>query len=298
MTIHVLTPVHNRCAVTEKFLDDLYSQELDENLRIVIVDDGSTDGTSEMLLRRVESLPPLVTMSVVKGDGSWWWARSMAAAIDVCREFLEDGDIVVFMNDDISVPPNTLAALAAACRQLSAIIVASVRDEKDPSQLLDRGALLDPSTLTVEPLPNERSPHRFTSLAVASGRSTAYPAAVFEEGLNVDYRRLPHHLADFEFSVRASRRGKPILLAEDIFVLSHDHFSTNERQKNVLLRLTHVSSPERILTYWAFWRTVHPRLPSWQLASRFIRVVAVRSMRSATRFGTDWSARRSDEPGK
>ena len=116
MTIHVLTPVHNRCAVTEKFLDDLYSQELDENLRIVIVDDGSTDGTSEMLLRRVESLPPRVTMSVIEGDGSWWWAESMAAAIHHCREHLGGGDVVVFMNDDISVPCDTLATLARSCR--------------------------------------------------------------------------------------------------------------------------------------------------------------------------------------
>ena len=260
MTIHVLTPVHNRCAVTENFLDDLYSQELDEDLRIVIVDDGSTDGTSEMLLRRVESLPPRVTMSVIEGDGSWWWAESMAAAIHHCREHLGGGDVVVFMNDDISVPCDTLATLARSCRQRNAIVVAPVRDTEDPSRLIDRGALLDPSTLSVEPLPNQRSPHRFTSLAVASGRSVAYPAAIFEEGLNVDHRRLPHHLADLEFSIRASRQGHPILLAENIWVLSEDHFSSSERPTNVWHRLTDVSSPDRILSYWAFWRTVLPEL--------------------------------------
>ena len=271
MTIHVLTPVHNRCAITEKFVDDLYSQEIDEDLRIVIVDDGSTDGTSDMLLKRAESPPPRVTMSVTEGDGSWWWARSMAAAIETCRNDIEVGDVVVFMNDDISVPRGTLAALATACREHNAIVMASVRDLEDPLRLLDRGALLDPSTLSVRPRPNERSPHEFAPLAVASGRSVAYPAATFDRGLTIDHRHLPHHLADLEFSVRASRRGNPILLAEDTYVLSADHFSSGQRPKNLWLRLTHVSSPERILSYWAFWRTVLPELPRTSLLLRLFR---------------------------
>ena len=271
MTIHVLTAVHNRCAVTEKFVDDLYSQEIDEDLRIVIVDDGSTDGTSDMLLKRAESPPPRVTMSVTEGDGSWWWARSMAAAIETCRHDLEVGDVVVFMNDDISVPRDTLAALASASRERNAIIMASVRDVNDPLRLLDRGALLDPRTLSVRPRRNERSPHEFTPLTVASGRSVAYPAATFDRGLTIDHRHLPHHLADFEFSVRASRRGNPILLAEDTYVLSEDCFSSSQQPRNVWLRLTHVSSPDRILSYWAFWRTVLPELSQTSLVFRLFR---------------------------
>lgn len=297
MTIHVLTPVHNRCALTENFLDDLYSQEVDEDLRIVIVDDGSSDGTGVMLVGHAQSAPLNASLTVIQGDGSWWWARSMAAAIDDCRKHLEDDDVVVFMNDDISVPCSTLAALAQACRQHSSIVAASVRDVDDPSQLLRRGALLDPNTLKVEPLSNERSPDQFTSLAVASGRSVAYPATIFKEGLNVDHRHLPHHLADLEFSVRASRRGHRILLAEDIHVLSKNNFSSSQTSRNLWLRLTHISSSGRLLSHWAFWKTVLPELPSWHLASRFIRVVAVRSIRSAIRLGVAWFARRSNKLG-
>lgn len=271
MTVHVLTPVHNRCVVTESFISDLFDQDIDEGLRIVIIDDGSKDGTGEMLRARAQEAPPHATLSVINGDGSWWWARSMATAISACRPHIGEDDVVVFMNDDISVPSGTLTELARSCRERSAVISASVRDVDNPTTLLDRGALLHPMTLTVEPLPLDYSLGNFASLAVASGRTTVYPAKVFMKGVNIDYRRLPHHLADLEFSIRASELGFPILLAEDIHVLSENNFTSQQSPASLWRRLTHVSSPDRLLSYWAFWRSVLPEIPRSLLAWRLIR---------------------------
>jgi len=270
MTIHVLTPVHNRCAVTEKFLDDLYSQELDENLRIVIVDDGSTDGTSEMLLRRVESLPPRVTMSVIEGDGSWWWAKSMAAAVEACRKKVKCGDVVVLMNDDVRVETTTLMLLAKASRSQNAIITASVHDLQRPDVVIDRGARLAPDHLAVVPVELTSTVEEFTAVDVAAGRSAAFPSGVLLSGISFNFKRLPHHLADFEFSVRAARCGYPILLARDIRVYSLNDFSRT-RSHNPIRRLFHVASPDRLSAYWAFWRTVSPNQSRVRTLAKLLR---------------------------
>lgn len=270
MTIHVLTPVHNRCAVTEKFVDDLYSQEIDEDLRIVIVDDGSTDGTSDMLLKRAESAPPRVNLSVTKGDGSWWWARSMAAAIDTCRRTLERGDVVVFMNDDVQIKSTTLKLLAEASRSQNAIITASVHDLQRPDVVIDRGARLAPDHLAVIPVDLASTIEEFTAVDVAAGRSVAFPSEVLLSGISLNFKRLPHHLADFEFSVRAARCGYPILLARDIRVYSFNDFSRS-RPRNPMRRLFHVASPDRLSAYWAFWRTVTPREARARTVAKLLR---------------------------
>jgi N-acetylglucosaminyl-diphospho-decaprenol L-rhamnosyltransferase len=49
VTVHVLMPVFNRLALTRRVVECLRQQVVDERLRIVIVDDGSTDGSAEWL---------------------------------------------------------------------------------------------------------------------------------------------------------------------------------------------------------------------------------------------------------
>ena len=49
MTVHVLIPVFNRLEMTKRVLDCLRSQKMDEILNLIVIDDGSSDGTAEFL---------------------------------------------------------------------------------------------------------------------------------------------------------------------------------------------------------------------------------------------------------
>ena len=46
--IHIVTAAHNRYKITEKFVDSLCRQTY-RDIHLIFVDDGSTDGTSEMV---------------------------------------------------------------------------------------------------------------------------------------------------------------------------------------------------------------------------------------------------------
>ena len=45
--IHVITAVHNRYSITEKFADRLLAQTY-KDIHLILVDDGSTDSTADM----------------------------------------------------------------------------------------------------------------------------------------------------------------------------------------------------------------------------------------------------------
>ena len=52
MTIYAIIPVHNRIELTLQFLDSLDAQQVNETVEIIIIDDGSTDGTTQTLQQR------------------------------------------------------------------------------------------------------------------------------------------------------------------------------------------------------------------------------------------------------
>ena len=72
MSIAALITCHNRCEKTKRCLSSLLT--VMPELKVYVVDDGSTDGTSEM----VNTLFPGVT--VLKGDGNLFWSRGMYVA--------------------------------------------------------------------------------------------------------------------------------------------------------------------------------------------------------------------------
>ena len=100
-SLAVVIPTHNRRAILERTLDALDAQsQLD--FRIVVVDDGSTDGTFEWLERRAEraSGPRLVARRQEnRGQGQ---ARNRAL-----REV--DEELVLFLGDDIIPLPDFVA---------------------------------------------------------------------------------------------------------------------------------------------------------------------------------------------
>src|SRR5256886_5506708 len=103
-TIYVLAPVHNRRALTERFVRCL-AEQTDQGFHLVLVDDGSTDGTAEM----VQSM--VLGATIIRGTGSWWWAGSLEHARRwLRRRTIENDDLVLIANDDTTFEPDFLAA--------------------------------------------------------------------------------------------------------------------------------------------------------------------------------------------
>ncbi len=69
-----MIPVHNRKKLTRECLASLQNQDT-KHFTVIVVDDGSTDGTSEMI--RAE-FPDTI---LLQGDGGLWWVGSINKGI-------------------------------------------------------------------------------------------------------------------------------------------------------------------------------------------------------------------------
>ncbi len=97
MDITVLFTCHNRIDATRKCVNSLDDPGF--NIRYVAVDDGSTDGTGEMLKKfATERKRELV---LIQGDGTLYWAGGMRVAMETVLKKNLISDYILLVNDDV-----------------------------------------------------------------------------------------------------------------------------------------------------------------------------------------------------
>jgi glycosyltransferase involved in cell wall biosynthesis len=109
--LSIVIPIYNE----EESLPDLIRQLLDalrpggERFELILVNDGSTDGTAAVLERQVRAVPELVAVLLRKNYGQ---TAAMAAGFDVAR-----GDIIVTLDGDLQNDPADIPLLVAKLRE-------------------------------------------------------------------------------------------------------------------------------------------------------------------------------------
>ena len=91
--VEIVAPVHNRCDITLQCLKSL--SKLDQTgleIHIIIVDDGSTDGTSEAISKQFPKV------QIIHGDGSLWFTGGTNRGIEAALK--HNPDYVLTINDD------------------------------------------------------------------------------------------------------------------------------------------------------------------------------------------------------
>lgn len=102
MKLSVVTPTHNKRNLLRRTLDSLGRQTLDAgDYEVVVVDDGSTDGTAAMLA----AYRPEYTLRVVEAESNRGRAAARNLGIAQAR-----GEVVVFLDDDMELVPGFLEA--------------------------------------------------------------------------------------------------------------------------------------------------------------------------------------------
>ena len=187
MTVRVvvLMTAHNRRATTVACLERLRDQRpCDADIRVVLVDDASTDGTARAAAR--VGLP----LQVIRGPGDLYWAGGMQWA-DMAA-VRQAPDAFVWLNDDVLLDQDAvLRMLAVAAQYPEAIVVGATRSSVDSS--LTYGGRRRASTW---------HPQRFELLPIGV-RQLVGPT----DG------RFPHAYADDDYGLRARQHDVQILQA-------------------------------------------------------------------------------------
>ncbi|NNF06494.1 MAG: glycosyltransferase family 2 protein, partial [Candidatus Eisenbacteria bacterium] len=112
MDISVVTPTHNKLSLLRRTLDSLAKQETQAKFEVVVVDDGSTDETPQFLAE-FKAPYPLKVVRVEENKG-----RSAARNRGLEKA---EGELVVFLDDDMELVPGFIEAHAALHRGSGAL---------------------------------------------------------------------------------------------------------------------------------------------------------------------------------
>jgi GT2 family glycosyltransferase len=194
-TIYVLAPVHNRRALTERFVRCL-TEQADQAFHLVLVDDGSTDGTADA----VRSMIPSAT--IIRGTGHWWWAGSLEQARTwLKRRPAAPGDLVLIANDDTTFGPEFLASARAVMAASPRTLLLAAPETVDSALPAGAGIRIDWAKLAFQPAQGPNDADCFPTRGLFLGLADFLDLGSFHTIL------LPHYLSDYEFTLRAARRG-------------------------------------------------------------------------------------------
>lgn len=204
--VYILLPVHNRSAVTERFIDCLAAQTY-ANYHLVLIDDGSTDHTDQMVQAKIKNL------TVLKGRGNWWWAGSLQQGINwLGKHGVQGRDIVVIANDDITFEADFLQKGVSILDNLdAALLLPYLRDEKSGLPQ-ESGVEADLRKLVFS---IAASPDKINCL---STRGLFMWMSDLQKIGKFHPRLLPHYLSDYEFTIRAHRKGLRLITSADIAI--------------------------------------------------------------------------------
>ena len=212
-SVIAILAAHNRCESTIRALTRLTECAASAHVavRAVVVDDGSTDSTGACL-RAIEGLD----VRVVDGEGTWYWARSMARAEGDALGGSQGRDTwLLWLNDDVNLDPDALGRLVRTSQAHSGrIIIGSTRDPDTGAVTyggLNRRGIHPLAYALVDP-PSDAP----CEVDTFNGNIVLVPSSVAVSlgGIDGDYA---HGLADIDYGWRARAAGIPALLAPGTF---------------------------------------------------------------------------------
>jgi GT2 family glycosyltransferase len=209
-SITAVIACHNRREKTITCLQSLYDQidALDVILHVVVLDDGSSDGTTAAIRQHYP------TVEVLKGDGGLFWNRAMRVAMNAAMEL--DPDYYLLLNDDVrlfSGAISRLLMLADKCclEQAPAIVVGSTLDPN--TRRWSYGGLKFERRLAVRRfVPVVPSDSEELPVDTMNCNCVLIPRAVVAKVGNLE-AGFRHQWGDFDYGLRATRSGSRIWLA-------------------------------------------------------------------------------------
>ena len=187
------------------------SQKNCGKIKIVIIDDGSSDGTRDYIER---NFPNIV---VLYGDGSLFWGGAINYGVEYVKKNSKNyNDWLLIINNDAILSPNTIFELVESAKQKSSscLVGALSVNLKDKKTILKSGTIVESwllnktrhiyDGLNLKELPKKE---KMIKVDFLTGRCLLHPMSIFNKLDNYDSKNFPHYGADDEFSIRAINFG-------------------------------------------------------------------------------------------
>ncbi|MFC4269735.1 glycosyltransferase family 2 protein [Polaribacter marinivivus] len=222
INLAVIIPTFNRKEYLKNLLDQIKNISHSKfTVNVITVVDGSTDGTLEML----KSNHPKV--NTVIGNGNWWYTKSINKGIDCAYKL--GTDYILTLNDDILLKENFFEELYKAMTQSpkKSIIGASSFTKTKPKKILSLGVKkiilwrykLIPYYKIFTNKKDVRCLEGLHQSQVLPGRGLLFPIEIAKR-INGFDEKFPQYHSDYDFSLRAKKKGYKLYVCWDLIVYS------------------------------------------------------------------------------
>lgn len=229
----VLMPVFNGLNYTKKTLAWLFKSitinvSVSDAVDVVVIDDGSTDGSSDWIHRHYPKV------HIVKGDGNLWWTGSINEGAKYALNELKSEYIVLWNNDikpDINYFRNLLLLLSKA--EPGALIASKLLYLDAENTIWQMGCLFNPVTGQSKVIgADETDSERYQEVIRAdwaSGMGLVIHKSIIEKVGLLDYNAFPQYHSDSDFCLRAKSVGISLYVHPELKIWNdrsssgHDH---------------------------------------------------------------------------
>ena len=185
------------------------------NFHLVLIDDGSTDGTEQM----VRSL--ITDLTVITGKGDWWWAGALQQGyLWLKKQAIAANDVVLIINDDTEIGPEDLTTGREIIRDNPHSLLVTRCYDRQTAEMVDPGTYhIDVATRAFRTVDGDGEINCSSTRGLFLRVADMFSLGGFYPWF------LPHYLSDIEYTYRAYRKGIRIV-ADERLKLSLDHEAT------------------------------------------------------------------------
>lgn len=237
MKILAICTCFNRKEKTRECIETITEGNLGFEFTFVIADDGSKDGTDEML----KQMQKKYQIHIVKGNGSWFYSGGMHAGMEYAKEKLpKDFDYMLMINDDVIFFEHCIHLMVEQCKdQNQAVIVGAMKDESGRQSY---GAV------------KYVSGYKYRSLNISEWKIAAdtfnancvlipYKAFALVGSIDPFYR---HSLGDFDYGLSLKKAGYKIFQSKEFVGICNNNSSQNAWTDTNLGKIERIKKKESV----------------------------------------------------
>lgn len=260
-SVYIVIPVHNRRAITVSCLQRLKALGILDCYSVVIVDDGSTDGTAAAIKKKFPSV------ALLYGDGNLWWTGAIKLGMEYA--YSRACDLIIWLNDDCFVEKReTITSLVEAVQNSPDTIVGSLVLESANSSKVAFGGKRK-NGFTYEMIkPSE--PGIF-NCDLLCGNLVCMSSKVIASIGYPNVEKCPHYGGDFLFLIRARQSGYSLFL--DARYPAFDAMAQHTSQTNpdgwltgdtpIYQIFSQIFQPQSLMSWKLWWTLFTVDYPEW-----------------------------------